>query len=252
MIRRLGLALTLGLAGCAVMPGAPSSTAIGAAAGRYVGTLPCTDCAGIRTDLVLQAPTSGSVGTYDMRETWVGARQPGVGKRHGGQWTLQADAAGEVLRVVATGLPPGERYFVRVGDQVLRLLDAQRRELPAQWPRSLVRVPDDVDPQALVLTAGDNGSLVDAAVGGSLVVMLAANRSAGYRWQPLLGSDDVLVPSSARTYETSGEQPGAGGIEVFRFQVPRAGVQILRFEYRRPWERTQPSVQAVSFTLRVR
>ena len=82
--------------------------------------------------------------------------------------------------------------------------------------------------------------------------MLAANRSTGHRWQPLLGSDDVLVQSSPRTYEAADTRPGSGGIEVFRFEAPRAGVQILRFEYRRPWERSQPSVQAVSFTLHVR
>lgn len=253
-----GLLMVVWLSGCAALP--PRAQVEGGAqavAGRYVGTLPCSDCAGVRTDLTLLPGAGNEAGTYTVRETRVGARSVGVGagatSERSGDWAVQAEAQRTLVRVGPDRSgAQRERHFVRSGEQVLRLLDAQRRELPTELPRSLVRVPDDIDAAALVLTAGDNGSLVDAGVGSTLVVMLAANRSTGHRWQPLLGSDDVLVQSSARTYDVTDSRPGSGGIEVFRFLAPRAGVQILRFEYRRPWERSQPSVQAVSFTLRVR
>ncbi len=251
-----GLLMVVWLSGCAALPPRAQVDAA-SVAGRYVGTLPCADCAGVRTDLTLLPGAGSEGGAYTVRETRVGARSVGVGagatSQRAGDWSVQADAVRTLVRVGPdrTGVH-GERHFVRASEQVLRLLDGQRRELPTELPRSLVRVPGDIDPAALVLTAGDNGSLVDTGVGSTLVVMLAANRSTGHRWQPLLGSDDVLVQSSARTYETTDTRPGSGGIEVFRFEAPRAGVQILRFEYRRPWERSQPSVQAVSFTLRVR
>lgn len=247
------LSLALGLAACALPPAPPRDVPLAAVAGRYVGTLPCTGCTGVRTDLTLVAPASGGTGRYALHEVRVGAGQPDPGRHESGQWRLQVGTAGEVLvrTTPDDGAPSGERHFLQASPQVLRLLDARQRELPAAWPRSLVRVPGDVPAQAVVVTAGDDGSVLDLPAGGMLVVMLASNPSTGYGWQPQPGPEAVLGPAT-RTWEPGAARPGAGGIEVFRFQALRPGGQILRFEYRRPWETDQPAVQAVSFTLRVR
>ncbi|MCY7351911.1 MAG: copper resistance protein NlpE [Cytophagaceae bacterium] len=53
--------------------------------GTYAGTLPCADCPGIKTSLVLNAD-----GTYTMRETYLG-KEADNPKQTQGQWKTNED-----------------------------------------------------------------------------------------------------------------------------------------------------------------
>jgi predicted secreted protein len=79
-----------------------------------------------------------------------------------------------------------------------------------------------------ILTAADNGTVVQAVVGDVVVIKLVGNPTTGYHWKP-------TVYSAGRydgvTYEPlEGASPDAIGSPVqciFRFVVERAGVITL-------------------------
>lgn len=225
---------------------------------RYVGTLPCADCGGIRTDLSIFAENSGAPAGYAMRETYVATRDGDHRFDRTGRWAMVQGAQGEpdalVLQLDGDN-PERERAFRKVGEQVLRALDRSRADLPSTVPRSLVRVPADVPVQTLVLTGGDSRSYTELRQGDTLVVMLAANRSTGYGWQIANDPGDVLASMGPAAYVVDSAAAGAlgaAGVEVFRFTARRLGQQNLRFDYRRPWEQGAPAVQTVTYTFRVR
>lgn len=60
------------------------------------------------------------------------------------------------------------------------------------------------------------------AVGDTLDLSLGENPSTGYRWQLRSSLNDVLELTSA-SFETGGEQPGAGGRRTFSFRALAAG-----------------------------
>lgn len=225
---------------------------------RYVGTLPCADCGGIRTDLSLYAEGTGAPAGYVMRETYVATRDGDRSFNRTGSWAMlqgaQGDAGALVLQLDGDK-PERERSFRKVGQQVLRALDRSRADLSPTLPRSLLRVPDGVPAQALVLTGGDSRAFNELRLGDVLVVMLAANRGTGYGWQIANDPGDVLASTGPAAYvvdSTVAAAAGAGGVEVFRFTARRLGQQSLRFDYRRPWEAGAPAVQSVDYTIRVR
>jgi predicted secreted protein len=225
---------------------------------RYVGTLPCADCGGIRTDLSIYSETSGAPAGYAMRETYVATRDGDKRFDRTGRWAMVQGAQGDPDALVLqldSDKPERERAFRKVGEQVLRALDRSRADLPSTLPRSLVRVPTDVPAQAVVLTGGDSRAFTDLRQGDTLVVMLAANRSTGYGWQIANDPGDVLASLGPAAYvvdSAAAAAQGAAGMEVFRFTARRLGQQSLRFDYRRPWEQGAPAVQTVDYTIRVR
>ena len=236
----------------------PAEFAGKAPVARYVGTLPCADCGGIRTDLRIYAEVSGAPAGYAMRETYVATRDGDRRFDRTGRWAMVQGASGDAGALVLqldNDKPGQERSFRKVGEQVLRALDRSRADLPATQPRSLVRVPEDVPAQALVLTGGDSRAFNELRVGEVLVVMLAANRGTGYGWQIANDPGDVLASTGPASYVVDAAAAGvagAAGVEVFRFTARRLGQQSLRFDYRRPWEAGAPAVQTVDYTIRVR
>jgi predicted secreted protein len=256
LFSRLSLLLaTLWLAACATAPDAPVDLRGQTPAARYVGTLPCADCAGVRTDLRLYRSGNTPSG-FALRETYLGTRDGNRSFERTGRWQQQPTGQPDlVLLTLEPGVPERERHFAQVGELVLRALDRSRNELPPTVPRSLVRVPDDVAPDIPVLTSGDSRGLTDLAVGAELVLLLPANRTMGYGWRMVPDPQAILEPSANPAYVTdpaAAARVGAPGMEVFRFRAPTAGQQILRFEYRRSWDASTPETPSVTFTVRVR
>jgi len=102
------------------------------------------------------------------------------------------------------------------------------------------------------LTAGDNGSTVDAAVGGTVVVKLSANPTTGYTWSTDGELPPMLSQEGTGTYEASSTLPGSGGSETLKYSVVKAGSGDLKLKYWRTFEPTVAPVATFQATLKVK
>ncbi|WP_395141415.1 copper resistance protein NlpE N-terminal domain-containing protein [Schlegelella aquatica] len=222
-------AALLGLAGCAGSPRAPEAPPPGTL--RYVGVLPCAECPGLRTELWLLRAADGTPSGYRMTQQPLGAPQDAAAENRG-SWVMGSGAADDPRAVVIQtdpDQPTRMRSFRQAGPWVLRALDRQLQELPAAWPRSLVRVPDDLPPQALVLTAGDR--LVRHAVraGQEVALILPARAAEGWRWR-VTDAPPGLQPLAHVGHVPDPASPGSG-FDVLRFRAVGTGVMNLRAQY---------------------
>jgi copper homeostasis protein (lipoprotein) len=239
------------LVGCAGPGSAPSSSDSSNLLGTYTGILPCADCAGIRADLKLYAGQPGSEASrYEITETYIGTR---VGDRTFGKSGRVKMVRGTASDKEATvyqlesDRADTRRAFLRAGDNELRLLDLEKRELASAAPHSLYR--------ATTLAEGDSGKAIDVSQGERVIVRLSSNRTTGYRWSLLTSGSNALTSLAAAEYtqEAGADgKPGAGGAESWYFQASRSGQQELRFEYRRPWEVNVPAAKSTNYSVRVR
>jgi predicted secreted protein len=71
-------------------------------------------------------------------------------------------------------------------------------------------------------------------VGDMFEVELEAQRMAGFRWELVSKASDRLSLVEER-FDPAASNPGAPGIQRFRFKAIAPGEVILRFEYTRPW-----------------
>ena len=105
--------------------------------GVYEGTLPCAGCASIRTTLALYTGSLAEPrdGTFTLKETYVESLGGDKVLESLGQWTAvrgtasDPDATTYQLTANAASQP---KYFLRVDSDILRLLDAERREIASQ------------------------------------------------------------------------------------------------------------------------
>jgi inhibitor of cysteine peptidase len=97
------------------------------------------------------------------------------------------------------------------------------------------------------------GRDVSLKMGGVLEVRLDANHTTGYSWVAAPVANPVLTRQGAAKYveNASGGKAGVGGVEIWRFKAMKAGTQQLRFEYRRPWEKSAPAAKSVTFSITV-
>jgi len=98
-------------------------------------------------------------------------------------------------------------------------------------------------------TSGDVG----LKVGGRLEVHLEANHTTGYLWVQEPVEKPVLQKQGKAVYEQnpSDGKVGVGGVEIWKFKAVKAGKQSLRFEYRRPWEKTASAAKTLMFDVTV-
>jgi len=96
-------------------------------------------------------------------------------------------------------------------------------------------MPDD----DVVLSAEDDGSVVELGEGQALVVTLESNPTTGYSWEVSEVDEGVLMQMGDPEFKEAaaeGEQlVGAGGTETFYFSSA-AGETTLTLVYHRPWE----------------
>jgi inhibitor of cysteine peptidase len=98
-------------------------------------------------------------------------------------------------------------------------------------------------------TAGD----VSLKIRGKLEVHLEANHTTGYLWVQEPVEKPVLQKQGKAVYQEnpSDGKVGVGGVEIWKFKAVKAGKQSLRFEYRRPWEKTASAAKTLSFDVTV-
>ena len=217
---------------------------------RYSGTIPCADCSGIKTILVLNRSSQGAPTHYTMTETFVG--KPVKPRVSTGNWTIEhgdaADKNATVYQLHQAGSTP-VTSLVKV-DGELRLLGGDMTELPASVPHTLkLSVADRV-----VFKVNDQaGGAVSLKVGWELEVQLPANHTTGYSWV-LMPVDNPAVKSQGEaTYRenTTAGKVGVGGVEIWRFSTIKAGEEDLKFEYRRPWEKETPAAKTMTIQVTV-
>ena len=110
-------------------------------------------------------------------------------------------------------------------------------------------------PSEVQLSDEDNGSSVQLARGGKLIVALASNPTTGYSWSVGESSDAALVLQGEPQYVPAGSTTpvvGAGGTEVFTFEASDTGTANLVLEYRRPFEPGVAPQQTFSVTVEIR
>lgn len=109
---------------------------------RFAGDLPCADCPGIRTELVLTRKGKGwAEGTYSLTETYL---ERGPARVTTGDWTtLRGDAVDPDATVYQLNpdRTEAQRNFLRVGDDLeLKVLDRDMKRWGGKVPDTLRRV----------------------------------------------------------------------------------------------------------------
>jgi len=140
----LGLATTL-VFGCGEgdVSGQPAEDTAGLST-IYEGVLPCADCEGIRTVLTLtkDGPHT-SEGTFVLGETYLGRGDVDGAFASRGVWTTWRGNAVDENAIVVVLNPDGpaeeRRYYERMGEDALRLLDRDLRPIESELNYTLTR-----------------------------------------------------------------------------------------------------------------
>ncbi len=104
------------------------------------------------------------------------------------------------------------------------------------------------------LSEQDNGRAAELAAGQEISLTLAANRTTGYSWAREDDSGIVVLvePPAYSAGAAPAGMVGVGGVETWRLRATAAGTAVLRFAYRRPWEKDTPPARAVTLNITVR
>jgi predicted secreted protein len=246
-LRVLALAIAAALAGCVTI----TSSSIG----TFAGVLPCADCAGILSELHLYIERpSGRPARYELTETYLGAIDGDRSIGTAGRWTTlrgsARDADATVLQL-DLGRIDAVKNFLRIGDDELRLIDRNRREILSAAPHSLHRVSEL---PAVTLVETDSGQTIEVDRGQRVFVVLGANRTTGFDWAletVLEKAGSVLTPLGDPVYARGATPLGAGGTTLWLFAAKASGKQELRFQYRRASQRDSPA-KTLSYIVSVR
>jgi copper homeostasis protein (lipoprotein) len=246
------------LTGCAA-PGDSQAQIDSLAPVAYAGVLPCADCAGIRTEVKLYAEQpSGRPVRYEFTQTYLGTRDGDRSVQSTGRWTILRGSSSDrdaTVYQLDYDRPGRAQNFLKVGDDELRQLDRDQKEIASSVAHSLYRVSKESSVPAVTLTESDAGHTIDVNRGERIVIRLRGNRTTGYTWTLAVSDPDVLTKLAEPTYtpdDASVDAVGAGGVETWSFQASRGGRAELRFEYRRPWEHDASATRTVSYTINVR
>lgn len=87
----------------------------------------------------------------------------------------------------------------------------------------------------IILTERDAGRTIDIHDGDHLQVVLEANPSTGYVWEPA-SVDRNLLSQGAKEYIHAAHAFGAGGRAILHFRAIASGETWLRLVYHRPFE----------------
>jgi len=104
------------------------------------------------------------------------------------------------------------------------------------------------------LSEQDNGRAVELAAGQEFSLSLTANRTTGYSWAREDNSGIVVLvePPAYSAGAAPAGMVGVGGVETWRLRATAAGTAVLRFAYRRPWEKGTPSARTITLNVIVR
>ncbi len=101
------------------------------------------------------------------------------------------------------------------------------------------------------IVADANGKTIVAHPGDTLRVVLSGPSGTGYVWQMLPNGTAALATAGVPAPRAPSARPGAPAGVVFLLQAARPGQQVLRFEFRRPWEKGTPAARTFTVTIDV-
>ena len=109
-------------------------------------------------------------------------------------------------------------------------------------------------PTALRVDERNAGAPIALARGQTLVIVLEANVTTGYRWEVEKGFTPTLVQIGTADYTARAGAPaiGASGEMTFRFRADAPGSTALELAYRRPFEPAVASAKALRYDITVR
>jgi hypothetical protein len=118
-----------------------AAAAMAAPAGTFTGTLPCADCQGIDTELILSGGTNGSARSYTMKQTYKGKPTDKSVVSSSGKWFVakgnKQDPDAVVLQLIPTAGNIDPMYFLQVSDKEVKLLNRQQEEIQSSHNHSL-------------------------------------------------------------------------------------------------------------------
>ncbi len=88
----------------------------------------------------------------------------------------------------------------------------------------------------LALTEADNGKLVQATRGATVMVTLAENPTTGYRWAIETVNANILQLQNSTYSVNPGGGIGGGGVRTMTFQAITLGSTDLTLKLLREWE----------------
>lgn len=120
-----------------------AAPAMAAPAGFFTGTLPCTDCQGIQTELELTGDANGSNRSFALKQTYLGKPADKSVVLSTGKWFLakgnKQDPDAVVLQLIPTSGKIDPMYFLQVSESEVKLLTRQQAEIKGQQNHILKR-----------------------------------------------------------------------------------------------------------------
>lgn len=110
---------------------------------------------------------------------------------------------------------------------------------------------------ATTTTAGESTVIdtpgpVALGVGERATLVLDANPTTGYQWEPATEPDAAVMKIVSDTYEAGGSDAmGAGGTQRIVIEGVAAGTATLELRYVRPWEADAPPAETASYAVTV-
>lgn len=113
-----------------------AAPAMAAPAGFFTGTLPCTDCQGIISELELTGNVNGSNRSFSLKQTYLGKPADKSVVLSSGKWFLakgnKQDPDAVVLQLIPTSGKIDPMYFLQVSETEVKLLNRQQAEIKGQ------------------------------------------------------------------------------------------------------------------------
>ncbi|WP_114780652.1 copper resistance protein NlpE [Botryobacter ruber] len=118
----------------AAVPVVSSQTKAGAIpAGRYVGTIPCADCEGIKMELTLKDTQGNQSRSFNLKQTYLGKTGSNATTEISGIWFVatgnKQDPKAVVLQLIPSSGLYDPSYFMLVNKTQLRMLDQEQNEI---------------------------------------------------------------------------------------------------------------------------
>lgn len=106
-----------------------------------------------------------------------------------------------------------------------------------------------IQSHAVMLDAGDDGGSVTLKPAQLMSIVLDANPTTGYRWDPVGLDEAVLTQVSGEFNAPSTDAVGASASQTLIFRAVAPGATTLTLGYARPWETGVAPAQ--TFTVQV-
>ena len=87
-----------------------------------------------------------------------------------------------------------------------------------------------------------------------LEIKLESNPTTGYSWKWIKDESNTILDSIGAIYvpkKVSNGVVGSGGTEIFKFKANKSGINSLKFEYCRSWEK-HSAVTVKKFIIKVK